>query len=153
MAGLRIKNISSLLWPQFRDELRFKYHDARLCNVISPKVPEIVANAIHTLYKGFFCGKNCVMPFIRGKKVLDAIQSRLGLSDEDMRPSRQILKELRQYVFTIGFICLKEYFKRPVARPRPGDLFFFWCWFFGINASNRMAVEVVFYFLFRRSTP
>lgn len=93
MAGLRIKGISSLLWPQFRDELRFKYHDARLCNVISPKVPEIVANAIQALYKDSFVEKTRYAFHSGGKKVLDAIQSRLGLSDEDMRPSRQVLKD------------------------------------------------------------
>jgi alkylresorcinol/alkylpyrone synthase len=92
-AGLRIKNISSLLWPQFRDELRFKYLDARLCNVISPKVPEIVAQALHTLYKDHNGEKVHYAFHSGGKKVLDAIQQRLGLSDDDMLLSRRILRE------------------------------------------------------------
>ncbi len=93
MVGLRIKNISSLLWPQFRDELRFKYLDARLCNVISPKVPEIVANAIYSLYKDSLAGHAHYAFHSGGKKVLDAIQHRLGLSNDDMLPSRQVLRE------------------------------------------------------------
>jgi predicted naringenin-chalcone synthase len=91
--GLRINSISSVLWPQFRDDLRFKYLDSRLCNVISPKVPQIVADAIHALYKDASVGKTRYAFHSGGRKVLDAIQRRLGLSDDDMSPSRQILKD------------------------------------------------------------
>jgi len=91
--GLCIKKISSLLRPQFRDDLRFKYLDSRLCNVISPKVPQIVADAIHTLYKNGSVAKTHYAFHSGGRKVLDAIQLQLGLSDEDMRPTRQILKD------------------------------------------------------------
>jgi predicted naringenin-chalcone synthase len=93
MAGLCIKSISSLLRPQFRDELRFKYLDARLCNVISSKVPQIVAEALHALYKDHTENKTHYAFHSGGRKVLDAIQQRLGLLDEDMLLSRQILKE------------------------------------------------------------
>ena len=92
-AGLCIKNISSVLRPQFRDDLRFKYLDSRLCNVISPKVPEIVAQALYTLYKDHSQNKKHYAFHSGGRKVLDAIQLQLGLSKEDMRPSRQILKD------------------------------------------------------------
>lgn len=91
--GLCIQRISSVLRPQFRDDLRFKYLDSRLCNVISPKVPEIVAQALHALYKDHSQKKMHYAFHSGGRKVLDAIQSQLGLSDEDMRPSRQILKD------------------------------------------------------------
>ena len=93
ISGLLIKNISSILQPQFRNDLRFKYCDARLCNVISPKVPEIVAQALDTLYKDHSGNKMHYAFHSGGRKVLDAIELQLGLSDEDIRPSRQILKE------------------------------------------------------------
>lgn len=91
--GLCIQDISSVLRPQFRDDLRFKYLDSRLCNVISPKVPEIVAQALHALYKDHSQNKRHYAFHSGGRKVLDAIQSELTLSDEDMRPSRQVLKD------------------------------------------------------------
>ncbi len=91
--GLCIKHISSILRPQFRDDLRFKYLDSRLCNVISSKVPEIVAQALHALYKDHSQNKKHYAFHSGGRKVLDAIQLQLGFSDEDMRPSRQILKD------------------------------------------------------------
>jgi predicted naringenin-chalcone synthase len=91
--GLRINNISSVLWPKYRNELRFKYLDNRLCNVISPKVPEIAAQAINALYKNPSVDNTHYAFHSGGRKVLDAIQERRHLSDADMLPSRRILKE------------------------------------------------------------
>lgn len=93
MPGLSINNISSILWPQFRDELRFKYLDARLCNVISPKVSDIVARALDVLHKDVSRDNTKYAFHSGGRKILDAIQERLNLSNDDMRPSRKILRE------------------------------------------------------------
>ena len=91
--GLRINNISSVLWPQFRNELRFKYLNDRLCNVISPKVPGIVAQAIQTLQKENSNDNTHYAFHTGGRKVLDAIQEHNGLADDQMLPSRAILRE------------------------------------------------------------
>ena len=91
--GLRINRISSVLWPEFRNELRFKYFENRLCNVISSKVPEIVAKSIQTLCKNLSKDNTHFAFHAGGRKVLDAIQARNGLADGQMQPSRQILKE------------------------------------------------------------
>ena len=112
--GLCIENISSLLRPQFRDDLRFKYLDSRLCNVISPKVPHIVADAIHALYKNTSVDKTLYAFHSGGRKVLDAIQERLELSDEDMLPSRQVLKEYGNMSSPSVLFVLKSILKRPL---------------------------------------
>ena len=125
MPGLRIKNISSLLWPQFRDELRFKYRDARLCNVISPKVPQIVAQALHTLYKSHSDNKMHYAFHSGGKKVLDAIQERLGLLDEDMLPSRQILREYGNMSSPSVLFVLKDILNHPLQDHDPVTCFSF----------------------------
>ncbi len=91
--GLCINNISSILWPQFRNELRFKYLNDRLCNVISSKVPGIVAQAIQTLQKDNLSDKTHYAFHTGGRKVLDAIQEHNGLADDQMLPSRGILRE------------------------------------------------------------
>jgi alkylresorcinol/alkylpyrone synthase len=118
IAGLWIKNISSLLWPQFRDDLRFKYLDARLCNVISHKVPEIVAEALHALYKGHSSQKMHYAFHSGGRKVLDTIQQKLGLTDEDMLPSRQVLKDYGNMSSPSVLFVLKNILRRPL---KPGD--------------------------------
>jgi len=91
--GLRINNISSVLWPQFRNELRFKYLNDRLCNVISPKVPGIVAQAIQTLQKENSNDNTHYAFHTGGRKVLDAIQEHNGFADDQMLSSRAILRE------------------------------------------------------------
>jgi predicted naringenin-chalcone synthase len=90
--GLRIQKISSVLWPEFRNELRFKYLDSRLCNVISAKVPEIASRAIHALHHNQGMQKARYAFHSGGRKILDAIQTRLELDEGQMEPSRRILK-------------------------------------------------------------
>ena len=125
MPGLRIKKISSLLWPQFRDELRFKYLDSRLCNVISPKVPEIVAQALHTLYKDHSPKKMHYAFHAGGRKVLDAIQERLGLSDDEMLLSRQVLREYGNMSSPSVLFVLKSILKRQLLSQEPVTCFSF----------------------------
>jgi len=91
--GFHINHISSVLWPQFRNELRFKYLNDRLCNVISSKVPGIVAQSIQTLQKGNSSDNTHYAFHTGGRKVLDAIQEHNGLGDDQMLPSRAVLRE------------------------------------------------------------
>jgi len=128
--GLCINNIASILWPQFRDELRFKYLDGRLCNVISSQVPKIVAEALHTLNRECF-GKNTHYAFHSGgRKVLDAIQERLILSNADMLLSRQILQEYGNMSSPSVLFVLKEILKQKF---QTGDAVI--CYSFGAGFS------------------
>ncbi len=124
-SGLCIQHISSVLRPQFRDDLRFKYLDSRLCNVISPKVPEIVAQAIHTLYKDHSQNKMHYAFHSGGRKILDAIQQQLSLSDEDMRPSRQILKDYGNMSSPSVLFVLKSILKQGLRDKDPVTCFSF----------------------------
>ncbi|MDP2653204.1 MAG: type III polyketide synthase [Candidatus Omnitrophota bacterium] len=128
--GLRINNISSILWPQFRDELRFKYLDARLCNVISPKVTEIVVQAIHALHKNSSEDNTHYAFHSGGRKVLDAIQERLCLSDDDMRPSRQILREYGNMSSPSVLFVLKNILRQGLRDTDPVACFSFGAGFF-----------------------
>jgi predicted naringenin-chalcone synthase len=110
--GLQINHISSILWPQYRDDLRFKYFDGRLCNVISPRVPEIVANALHVLSKDCLKGSARYAFHSGGRKVLDAIQECLGLSKDHMLASRHILKEYGNMSSPSVLFVLKEILKQ-----------------------------------------
>jgi len=135
MPGLRINKISSILWPQFRDELRFKYLDARLCNVISPKVTEIVAQAIHALHKNSpEEGDNIRYAFHSGgRKILDAIQERLCLSDDDMVPSRQVLREYGNMSSPSVLFVLKSILRQELRDKVPVA-----CFSFGAGFLNSM---------------
>ncbi len=123
--GLRINRISSVLWPQFRNELRFKYLNDRLCNVISSKVPEIVAKAIQTLYKKPSKDNTHYAFHAGGRKVLDAIQARNGLADEQMLPSRQILREYGNMSSPSVLFVLKRILKQKLRDKDPVVCFAF----------------------------
>jgi predicted naringenin-chalcone synthase len=125
ITGLAIKNVSSLLWPQFRDELRFKYLDARLCNVISTKVPGIVAHALHTLYQDHSPNKMHYAFHSGGKKVLDAIQSQLGLTEDEMMLSRQVLKDYGNMSSPTVLFVLKDILKHQLRDGDPVTCFAF----------------------------
>jgi predicted naringenin-chalcone synthase len=123
-AGLRIKNISSVLWPQFRNQLRFKYLDARLCNVISSRVPSIAAKAIAALHR--HPSKEALFAFHSGgRRVLDAIQERLGLSDSHMQPSRRILKDYGNMSSPSVLYALKDILDAGPAHRQPVVCFSF----------------------------
>ncbi len=93
--GLQMHEFQSLLLPEYRDELRFKTKNSRLCNVISKRVPSLAASAVRRIgmkmdvlygepdYYAFHPG---------GRVILDAIQEEMGLNDRQMQPSRDILK-------------------------------------------------------------
>ncbi|MDO8580898.1 MAG: 3-oxoacyl-[acyl-carrier-protein] synthase III C-terminal domain-containing protein, partial [Candidatus Omnitrophota bacterium] len=124
--GFKINSISSVLWPQFRDELRFKYLDSRLCNVISPKTTEIVSQALGALDglpKG--SGKHGYAFHSGGRKILDAIQERLHLSDEEMLPSRQILRDYGNMSSPSVLFVLKEILNQGLRDKHPVTCFSF----------------------------
>jgi len=96
VSGYEIENFESLLWPQFRDDLRFKQKESRLCNVISKNVPKVASEAVKTLMDKV---GNEEEPFQHyaihpgGRRILDEIEARLSLAPEKLKHSREVLKE------------------------------------------------------------
>jgi predicted naringenin-chalcone synthase len=112
--GLLIKEIVSSLLPQYRDELRFKYADGRLCNVLSPRVPALAAGMVLALHNRLTQGKPADFYALHsgGRKVLDAIQEKIKLSSEQVFFSREILKNYGNISSPSVLFVLKEIFQR-----------------------------------------
>lgn len=95
--GYEVLDIQSLLWPQYRDELRFKAKDSRLCNVINKAVPEIAAKAVKFLNQELEGGLDQrpehygVHP--GGRRILDEVQQAMGLDDQSLQRSRDVLRD------------------------------------------------------------
>jgi predicted naringenin-chalcone synthase len=123
--GLAINRISSVLWPQFREQLRFRYLDARLCNVISSQVPSIAAQAVEALYGHCNSEETDFAFHAGGRKVLDHIQDRLVLSNRQMEPSREILKHYGNMSSPSVLFALKNIFASGVEGERPVVCFSF----------------------------
>ena len=96
LSGLELRHFESILCPEYRDDLRFKTKNSRLCNVISKRVPDLAGKTIMQLKQkipGDFGEPQHYAFHTGGRAVLDAIQNELGLSDVQMNPSRDILRD------------------------------------------------------------
>lgn len=93
--GAVMKGFDSLLWPEYRDDLRFKKKDSRLCNVINKNVPEIAAEAVRFLHgrlavkAGGPIHHYGVHP--GGRRILDEVENGLQLAPETLKRSREVL--------------------------------------------------------------
>jgi predicted naringenin-chalcone synthase len=124
VSGLKLVHTSSLVWPQFRDELRFSYFDGRLANVISPKVSDITVHAVEALCTQ--CQDNTRYAFhAGGRKVLDAIQQHRQLSDESMWPSRRILRDYGNMSSPSVLFVLKDILRQGLQHNDPVVCFSF----------------------------
>ena len=96
--GLRIVDFSSRILTEHRDELRFKIENSILRNVIKKTVPEIAASLVKEIVDSLIKKNGLKMDDVAfwaihpgGRRVLDRIQSVLGLNQEDLSYSRSVL--------------------------------------------------------------
>lgn len=93
--GWAIERQYSMLFPEYREDLRFRTVNGRLSNVLSKNVPEIVAYGVKETLKGMSLTQLPeIMAFhTGGRAILDRLQTELGLSEEALAPSRKVLAE------------------------------------------------------------
>ena len=96
--GLRVVDFSSMILTEHRDELRFKIENSILRNVIKKTVPEIAASLVKEIVNSLVKKNGLKMDDVvfwvihpGGRRVLDRIQSVLGLNQEDLSYSRGVL--------------------------------------------------------------
>lgn len=94
-----LKSFASRTYPAWRDELRFVTQGGRLRNVLSREVPSRAGEAVSAVVEDLLRSAGERPDRVRhwalhpgGAKVLDAVQSALGLSDASVKPSREILR-------------------------------------------------------------
>ena len=94
--GLSMTGFSSLLWPEHRDDLRFKTEDGRLRNVISRSVPAVAAKAVKELMTNLMAHSSvkrwhaAVHP--GGRMILDEIEKNVPLLAGKLARSREVLR-------------------------------------------------------------
>ncbi len=93
--GFSLTGFSSLLWPEHRDDLRFKTEDGRLRNTISRRVPSVVAKAVGELMIDLMSRfpverwQAAVHP--GGRMILDEIEKNVPVLAGKLARSREIL--------------------------------------------------------------
>lgn len=93
--GWTIERQHSMLFPQYREDLRFKTVNGRLSNVLSKNVPEIVAKSVKVILKDMKLDRlpELLAFHTGGRAILDRLQEELGLEPQDLEPSRRVLAE------------------------------------------------------------
>lgn len=94
--GLAQRGFESILWPQYREHLRFKTRNSRLSNVIHPEVPKIAARAVRELaQKVIEASATDFSAFAvhpGGRKILDTIEEAVPLMRGKLQASRAVLR-------------------------------------------------------------
>jgi len=120
-SGLEIRAFESLLWPQYREDLRFKQQDSRLCNVINKKRARDRRGR----------GKGIVRQTVfHREKALSALRHSSGRADHprsrgiraSSHPGRRVtvekyLARIRQHVVPHGLVCPKGDTQPAAAQP------------------------------------
>ncbi len=95
--GYAVLDFESLLWPEYRNDLRFKQKNSRLCNVINKNVPEVASEAVKTLQDRFMSRMEGPFHYYAihpgGRRILDEIESRLGFGPNVLNRSREVLRD------------------------------------------------------------
>jgi alkylresorcinol/alkylpyrone synthase len=123
--GLRLVDSARLYDPAHREHVRFVYRNGQLHNRLSLHLPRLVAQAADGVTGELLSRAGQGVPEIRhwvvhpgGERILEAVQHRLGLTDEQLAPSRAVLAEYGNLSSaTAGFI-LEEILERGAE---PGD--------------------------------
>ena len=118
--GFRFVDFESRVIPRYREALRFTVKDSKLRNVIKPAVPEIAANLLREISGSLLKRNRLRKEDVKfwalhpgGKKVLDKIGEIVGLSEEDLRYSRDILFRYGNMSSPTVLYVLKEIFEGP----------------------------------------
>jgi len=98
--GLELVDSTRVIAPEHREEIRYVYRDGRLYNQLSARLPDTVGNLTPPLVNRLLKPKSLAAPDVLhwaihpgGDKVVSAVQKGLGLSDEQVRVTREILSE------------------------------------------------------------
>jgi predicted naringenin-chalcone synthase len=125
---------AALTVPAQRDLLRFEQRGGLLRNILSPAVPELAATHARSVLDQVMARHALSMTDISGwvwhgggKTVIDALQSRLGLQDEDVRLSRGVLADYGNLSSAFVFFVLEASLAEV---PRPG-----WWWMSSFGAG------------------
>jgi len=117
--GLRLERVEGVVWPQYRDDLRFTQREGRLCNKLSKRVPAIVAEAVGNLHALLLPeGEARQYAFhAGGKRILDAIESYLELESAALSLSRASLRCYGNVSSASVLFTLKELMAEPSGGP------------------------------------
>ncbi len=128
------KAAGSLLSPAERDQLRFEHRDGMLRNILTRQVPALAARHAEnvltkTLHRASLKRADLTGWILHagGRKVLTAMQKRLGLSETDLRLSAAVLRDFGNVSSPFVLFVLEK----ALAKNAPGG----WWWLSSFGAG------------------
>jgi len=119
--GRRVRWMSarSILSPEDRDCLRFEHRNGMLRNILGRQVPALAAKHVERLLAETLAMSNLQRDRISGwvlhaggRDVLEAVQARLGLAEQDLQPSADVLREYGNLSSPFVFFVLRDALER-----------------------------------------
>jgi predicted naringenin-chalcone synthase len=99
-AGTSIVSSASRFLPAYRDDVRYVHKNGHLHNKLSPQLAKVVGEIVPPFVKEFLSGQGLLVADIAhwavhpgGDRIIDAVKGGLGLSEENLAVSRQVLEE------------------------------------------------------------
>jgi alkylresorcinol/alkylpyrone synthase len=128
------KATDSYIDPSRRDLLRFQQRDGMLRNILTPEVPELAAEQAEIMLDRVLAHEGLTRERIGawiwhagGRKVLDALQRRIGLEPQQLRWSSEVLREYGNVSSACVYFVLKAALEDGAA---PG-----WWWMSSFGAG------------------
>ena len=125
--GLGLVGWASRHAPEFREDIRYVHRNGQLFNQLSPKLPELAGKLVAQVVTQFLRSRNMEPRNIRhwaihpgGESILNAIKKELGLSDEQLAHSRQVLAQYGNISSSTVWFVLRDILE---TGTEPGD----WC--------------------------
>ena len=124
--GFAVVSSMSRFAPEYREDIRFVHKNGQLHNQLSARLPGIAAGTAGALVADLLAANGLVRGDISrwavhpgGENVIKAVQETLGLTDADMRCTRQVLSELGNMSSATVWFILDAMTREGL---RPGEL-------------------------------
>ncbi len=143
-SGMALVDFASILWPEYRDDLRFRHREARLCNVINKNVPAIAAKAVKTLHDQL--AMRTRTPFRHyavhpgGRRILDGIEQALKLKPDQLLRSREVLRDYGNMSSPSILFVLKKILEED--SPKKGESLAFFSFGAGFSAFGGVLKKI-----------
>ncbi|MFW5915651.1 MAG: type III polyketide synthase [Planctomycetota bacterium] len=113
--GLRIVDSQSRLVPQYRDDIRYVYRNGQLHNSLSVTLPVKSSRVVGRLVEDFMTGHGLKPDDVHhwavhpgGEKVIQRLQEAIGLGDQQVAPTRSILRNYGNLSSVSVWFVLRE---------------------------------------------
>jgi predicted naringenin-chalcone synthase len=134
-AGLRIVASKRRFIPEFREDVRYVYRNGRLHNRLSQRLPDVVRKQVSPVVRELLAEANLAVGDIDhwalhsgGDRMIESLRDELGLTDEDVAVTRDILRECGNMSSPTAVFALHRFLQQGM---REGA----WCVMVGFGAG------------------